>query len=181
MFDIGVSSLSGQLIGTALLIFALRVTDVSMGTIRTIMITRGMRMWATLLGFVEVTIWVVAISQVIANLDNIVTVLAYSGGFAAGTLLGMWIESKMALGYVEVHIISQTEGAEIATNIRKAGFGATILQAQGLTGPVPLITTVVSRKQLPTVLGLVNEIDATSFVTVEDARQVVHGYAKLVK
>jgi uncharacterized protein YebE (UPF0316 family) len=109
------------------------------------------------------------------------TVLAYSGGFAIGTMLGMWIESKMALGHVEVHIISPTKGAEVAAKIRKAGYGATILQAQGLEGPVSLINIVVSRKQLPAVLGLVNEIDATSFVTVEDARSVIHGYGKLVK
>jgi uncharacterized protein YebE (UPF0316 family) len=181
MFDIGIPSLSASVLGTALLIFTLRVTDVSMGTVRTIMITRGMRKWATLIGFVEVTIWVVAISQVITNLDNVLTVLAYSGGFAIGTMLGMWIESKMALGHVEVHIISPTKGAEVAAKIRKAGYGATILQALGLEGPVSLINIVVSRKQLPAVLGLVNEIDATSFVTVEDARSVIHGYGKLVK
>ena len=181
MFDFGIPSLRDPVLGTALLIFALRVTDVSMGTVRTIMIIRGMRKWATLIGFVEVTIWVVAISQVITNLDNVLNILAYGGGFAAGTLLGMWIESKMALGHVEVHIISQTKGAEIAAKIRKVGYGATTLRAQGLSGPVPLVNTVVSRKQLPAVLGLVNEIDTTSFVTVEDARQVMHGYGKLVK
>ncbi len=84
------------MIGNALLIFYLRLVDVSLGTVRLIMIGRGRRKIAPLLGFVEVTIWVVAISQVITNLDNIFNILGYSGGFAAGTLVGMWIEDKLA-------------------------------------------------------------------------------------
>jgi uncharacterized protein YebE (UPF0316 family) len=167
--------------GNALLIFVLRLTDVSMGTVRTIMIMRGMRKWAALIGFVEVSIWVVAISRVIGHLDTVWNVVGYSGGFAAGTLLGMWIEGKLALGYVDVHIISLTKGYEIVQKVRQAGYGATQLQSEGQSGPVHLIDVVVPRKQVADVLRLVNEVDATSFITVEEARQVVRGYRRLVK
>ena len=51
-------------LANALFIFGLRVTDVSMGTVRTIMVLRGMRKVAALIGFVEVSIWVVAVSRV---------------------------------------------------------------------------------------------------------------------
>ena len=174
-------SLSSQVLGAACLIFVLRVTDVSMGTVRTVMIIRGMRKWAALIGFIEVTIWVVAISQVMSNLDTVWTILGYSGGFATGTLLGMWIEGKLAFGHMDVHIISMTKGQEIAQKARQAGFGATLLQAEGQSGPVYLIDVVAPRKQIAALLRLVNEVDATSFVTVEEARQVVRGYQQLVK
>lgn len=168
-------------LGNALFIFVLRLADVSMGTMRMIMITRGMRKWAALLGFVEVTIWVVAISQVIGHLDNVWSVVGYSGGFATGTLLGMWIEGKLALGYLDLHIVSMTKGQELVQKIRQAGYGATQVRAEGQSGPVYLINVVVPRKQVAEVLNLVNKIDAGSFVTVDEARQVVRGYRRLAK
>lgn len=168
-------------LGNAALIFGLRVIDVSMGTVRTIMIMRGMRRWAALLGFVEVSIWVVAVSRVIGHLDTLWNVVGYSGGFAAGTLLGMWIEDRLALGYMNVHIISRNKGGEIADKIRQAGHGATLLCAEGQSGDVHLISVVAPRKEVPNVLRLVNEVDATSFVTIDEARQVVRGHQRLSK
>ncbi len=168
-------------LGNVLLIFFLRVTDVSMGTVRTIMIMRGMRKWAALIGFVEVSIWVVAISRVIGNLNTVWTVAGYSGGFAAGTLLGMWIEDKLALGYTDVRIISMCKGQEITDIIRKAGYGATQLQAEGQSGPVYVTSVVTARKRVADIIRLVNKIDATAFITVEETRHVVRGHQRLVK
>lgn len=168
-------------LSNALFIFALRLTDVSMGTVRTIMIMRGMRKLAALIGFVEVSIWVMAISRVIGRLDTIWSVLGYGGGFAAGTLLGMWIEDKLAFGHVCVHVVSMTRGREIAQTIRQAGYGATQLRARGQSGPVHLIEVVAPRKRVKDILRLVNETDAHSFVVVEEARQVMRGYQRMVK
>lgn len=168
-------------LGNALLIFCLRLTDVSMGTVRVIMVTRGMRKWAALLGFVEVSIWVVAISRVLGSINTIWNVIGYAGGFACGTLAGMWIEGKLALGHVEVHVVSMTKGQAIADKIRSAGYGATLLEAQGKAGPVYMVNVVAPRRQAREILRLVNEIDARSFVTIEEARQVVRGYQRLIK
>jgi uncharacterized protein YebE (UPF0316 family) len=168
-------------IGNAALIFFLRITDVSMGTVRTTMIMRGQRRWAALIGFFEVTIWVLAISRVITNLDTIWNVIAYSGGFATGTLFGMWIEGKLAIGHADLHIISITKGREIAAKLRETGFGATQLYAEGKSGPVHLVNVTVPRKQVKDVIRRVNEIDATAFVTIQDARQVLRGYRAVAK
>jgi uncharacterized protein YebE (UPF0316 family) len=176
MIQIEISPLTRPVIAGALLIFALRITDVSMGTFRTLLITRGQRSAAALLGFVEVTIWVVAISQVFANLSSLWNIIAYSGGFATGTLVGMWLESKIALGIVSAYIVSTNKGAAIARAIRKAGYGATELSALGQSGPVTMVSVVLPRKQLPALTKLINRIDARSFITVDDTRQVVRGY-----
>jgi uncharacterized protein YebE (UPF0316 family) len=168
-------------LSNALFIFALRLTDVSMGTVRTIMVMRGMRKLAALIGFVEVSIWVLAISRVLGNVNNAWSVLGYGGGFAAGTLLGMWIEGKMALGYVYVHVVSMAKGLEVAKAIRDAGFGATQMQAEGRTGPVHLTDIVAPRRQVKNILRQVNQVDGESFVTVEEARQVMRGYLRAVK
>ena len=168
-------------LGNGLLIFALRLIDVSMGTVRTIMIMRGMRKWAALIGFVEVSIWVVAISRVIGHIDTIWSVLGYGGGFAAGTLLGMWIEDKLAFGYVDIHVISMEKGEQILEAIRQAGHGATRLQAEGHSGPVCMINVIAPRKQVPEIVSLVNQIDAASFITIDETRKVIRGYQRLAK
>ena len=168
-------------LGKAFLIFMLRITDVSMGTVRTMMIIRGQRRWAALIGFVEVTIWVLAIGQVIANLDTIWNIVGYSGGFAVGTLLGMWIENKLALSYAHMSIVSMKKGCEITEIVRKAGHGVTQLRGEGHSGPVSMLTVVVARKQIAEIIRAVNSIDATAFITVEDTRQVVRGYSRLAK
>ncbi|MEN8097743.1 MAG: DUF2179 domain-containing protein [Chloroflexota bacterium] len=170
-----------SILGSALLIFFLRLTDVSMGTVRTMMIMRGQRKWAALIGFVEVTIWVLAISQVIQNLDSIWNIFGYSGGFATGTLLGMAIENRLALGYSTISVISMSQGLKLAEEARSAGFGATMVEGTGKSGPVYLINIVVQRKQVAQVMELVNSIDATAFVTVEEPKTVRRGYRRIAK
>jgi len=170
-----------MILGNALLIFGLRLVDVSLGTVRVIMISRGRRKIAPLLGFVEVTIWVVAISQVMTNLDNIVNIFAYSGGFAAGTLVGMWIEDKLALGHVGISIISRAKGPNIVVKLRQADYGVTELMGNGRTGVVNLITTIVPRKDVENVFELVNRIDPKSFIAVDDVKAVTRGYMHVVK
>jgi len=168
-------------LGTVILIFFLRIIDVSLGTIRTILVVRGKRSLAPLIGFVEVTIWVVAVSQVITSIDNVWKVLAYSGGFAAGTLVGMWLEERLALGDVAVYVVSREAGEEIAQEVRKADYGATELPAFGHSGPVSMVSVVTPRKRLDELLRLVNSSDPLAFVTIDDKRQVVRGYRRLAK
>ena len=165
-----------SVLGGALFIFALRVVSVSLSTVRTVYIVRGSRMWAAVIGFVEITIWVVAISKVITGLNNVWNVIGYSGGFSAGTLLGMWIEDRLALGDAGLRIISTNKGSELAEGIREGGYGVTEVTAEGQSGPVTLLSVVTQRKQVGDVIRLVNKIDVTAFVIVEDTRKVVRGY-----
>lgn len=163
------------------LIFGLSLIQVSVGTLRTIMMTRGRSTWAALLGFAEVTVWLIALGQVVGDLDTMWKVFSYSGGYVTGTLVGMWLENRLALGHVDLHIVSTTKGVEIAQKVRQAGYGATHLSAEGRSGPVQLIEVVAARRQVADILRLVNEVDAASFVAVREARQIVRGYPRLAQ
>lgn len=165
----------------ALILFALCLIQVSISTLRTIMIARGKPIWAALLGFFEVSLWVIGVSQIIGHLDTVWNVVGYSGGYVVGTMIGMWLESRLALGFVNVDIVSPTMGSEMARKVRLAGFGATQLPAQGRSGPVQLVEVIVSRKQVAQLLRLVNEVDRASFVTIKEAQQVIHGYQPALK
>ncbi len=167
--------------GNALLIFCLRMIGVTLGTVRMIMIGRGQRKIAPLLGFIESIIWVVAISQVITNLDNIYNILGYSGGFAAGTMVGMWIEDRLALGHVGVNVVSMTHGSEIVELLRQADYGVTELNGSGQSGTVNMITSIVSRKDINAVFQLVNSVDPKCFIAVDDMVIVKRGYLHVAR
>lgn len=164
------------ILSNTFILFSLCLIQVSISTLRTIMIARGKQTWAALLGFIEVSLWIIGVSQVIGHLDSVWNVMGYSGGYVVGTMIGMWLENRLALGYVNVDIVSPAKGQEIAQKVRQAGFGATQLPAQGRSGPVQMVGVVVSRRQITPLLRLVNEIDGTSFVTVKETHQVIHGY-----
>lgn len=161
-----------------LLIFSMRVLDVSLGTVRMILVMRGLKLRAALLGFVEVTIWVLAVSQVMSSLGNLWQLLAYSSGFATGTLVGIWLEGKLAIGQVDVHILSLTRGKAIAEALRKVNFGVTELRGNGRSGDVDVIATVAPRRDTQKIIRLATAIDASSFITVDDMKVVKRGYVK---
>jgi uncharacterized protein YebE (UPF0316 family) len=163
-------------LGGALLVFGLRLTDVPIGTLKTVLMVRGMRTWATILGLLEVTIWLTAMGKVLGQLDNPWNVAGYALGYSAGTWLGMWIESRLAFGSVEVHTISLTKSTEVADVIRAAGYGVTQFQGHGESGAVSIIGTIAERKHLDGLLKRIHAVDPNAFVTVDDTRQVIGGH-----
>lgn len=154
------------------LIFAARLFDVSLATMRNILIYRGHRRIVPALAFVEVLVWLVAITQVMNNLSNFASYLAWAGGFSAGTWLGMVIEEKIALGHLIVRIITEKRHPLILKELREAGFGLTSLNAHGSMGPVNVIFIVVSRKELRRLLDLISRQLPGCFYTIEDVRFV---------
>ena len=163
-------------LGGALVIFGLRLTDVPVGTLKTVLMVRGMRTWATLLGLLEVTVWLTAMGRVMGQLDNPWNIAGYALGYSAGTWLGMWIESRLAFGSVEVHTISITMSKEVADAIRAFGYGVTQFQAVGQSGPVSIVGTIAERKHLDGLLNRIREVDPSAFVTVDETKQVIGGY-----
>lgn len=154
---------------SALQIMFLRVIDVSMGTFRTLMTVQGKKYIAGLMGFIEVTIWVFAISTVFRNLDNIYNVLGYSTGFALGTMLGITIEQKIGSGFLQFHIISLQFTDKIADTLRMNKIGVTILPGEGGRGGVAMLIVLISRKREKEVMEIINEIDPDAFISVQSA------------
>jgi uncharacterized protein YebE (UPF0316 family) len=152
-------------------IFFARVVDVSIGTVRLICVTRGHRWLAVVLAFFEVSIWVFAISRVLAHLDRWENLLAFAAGFAAGNAVGMWIEDRLALGAQILSFISRGPAHAVAERLRFADLSVTTLTGSGRDGPVSIATTVVPRRTTPAVIRMAREVDPDAVVTVEDVRQ----------
>ena len=162
----------------ALLIFVLRVVGISVSTLGTILTVQGRKLPAILAGAVSALVYVLAIGQVVTNLNNVWYVAAYVVGYAVGTWMGMVLEQRIALGYAEVRIISTQRGDAVAAALRKAGFGATEMYGRGQASPVGIVEAIVPRKNVPAVVRLAEEADERAIVAVSEARAVQRGYWK---
>ncbi|MDK2973838.1 MAG: hypothetical protein PWP08_209 [Methanofollis sp.] len=158
-----------------LFIFFARIADVTLGTIRIIVVNRGMKFAAPILGFFEILIWLLAIGQIFSNITNYVNYIAYAAGFAAGNYIGILVEEKIAMGLSVVRIITQRDAAALIGTLRSAGYGVTVMDAQGTTGPGKVIFTVVRRKNVPDVIRKVHEISPKAFYSLEDVRYAAEG------
>jgi len=158
-----------------LMIFLARICDVSIGTLRIILVARGQKVIAPLLGFVEVLIWIIAIGQIMENLDNWMCYLFYALGFATGNYIGMVIEEKIAMGIVGLRLVTAKPATELIVALSEKGFGHTHMDAQGATGAVHVLFITVSRKHLKELLTIINEYNPGAFYTVEDIRFVNKG------
>jgi uncharacterized protein YebE (UPF0316 family) len=153
-----------------LAIMTMRIVDVSVGTIRMIMVFRGRRVIATALGFIEITVWLLAITGIISELDNVINYLAYAVGFALGNAVGMLIENRMAVGQQVVRFISADEGEKITRVLREKGFGVTEFSGSGREGPVTLGFVIAARRKVPEMMKLIGDVDPKAVVTIEDVR-----------
>jgi uncharacterized protein YebE (UPF0316 family) len=158
-----------ELLYSALFIMILRVMDVTVGVIRTLMVVQGKKYMAGLLGFIEVTIWVFAIRHIMLNLDNVWNVFGYSTGFALGNILGITVEQKFGSGYVQIYVVSMHYTDKIADALRKNKIGVTILPGEGGRGGVAILVLLISRKRQMEAIDIVEKIDAKSFITVQPA------------
>jgi len=154
------------------LIFLARVTDVTMDTLRIVFVTRGDKIVAPILGFFEILIWLIAITRIMANLDNFVTYIAYALGFAVGNYVGLLVEEKLAIGTQLIRIITATDASLLINNLREKGFGATAIDAEGKNGLVHIIFVVTRRKVVHQVVGILNHFNPKAFYSIEDVRSV---------
>lgn len=159
-----------------LVIFGLRIVDVSLATVRMLLAMRGVKYLAPVIGFFEVLFWIVAVGNVIRFLDSPFHLLGYGLGFATGTLVGMMIEEKMAFGMATVRVVSRHGGVELAEALRDRGFGVTEYSGQGREGRVEVVDAVLRRRDLPVVFQEVDLWDPDAFVTVGEPRVIQRGW-----
>lgn len=158
-----------------ILIFCSRICDVTLGTLRIIFLSKGYKYIAPFLGFFEVLIWIVAISQLLSNMSSWVAYIAYAGGYATGNFVGMIIEERIAIGTLLLRITTPKNGRELMNLLKSQGFGVTLIEGEGSNGKVYIIQTVTSRKMIKKVETILVNYDPSLFYTIEDIRLVKHG------
>jgi uncharacterized protein YebE (UPF0316 family) len=158
-----------------LLVFVAEVCVVTLSTMRTIFIARGMKGLAPFIGFFEIVIWLFAIGQIMRNLNDPACYVAFAAGFTLGNFLGVMIEKRLGFGSVLVRVITGKDPADLTEGLRAAGYGVTSLDGQGATGPVKVVFTVIKRKELGNVVGIVKGFDPKAFYSVDDLQSAASG------
>ena len=157
------------------LIFLARICDVSIGTLRLIFVSKGFKHIAPLLGFFEVIIWLLAVSQIMKHLDNIVCYIAYGGGFAMGNYIGMYLEEKISIGSVIIRVIPKTDTTELINELREQNFGLTVVDAEGSLGKVKMIFSVIKRENIEQFVSVINRYNPHAFYSIEEVKAVNEG------
>lgn len=157
------------------LIFLARIIDVTIGTFRIVMVAKGKKYIAPLLGFIEVVIWIVAIGKIMENLDNWVNIIFYAAGFATGNYIGLFIEEKVALGVVKIQVITAKAADDLIAKLKSAGYGITHHEAIGATGKVSILYSIVNRTDVDQVIEIIGTYNPNAFYSIEDVKFVNKG------
>ena len=169
--DLSVHALLG-----ALLIFGLRVTDMTFDTLRVLFVMRGRKPISWVLGFCQSAIFVIAITSVLSNLDNPLNIVGYAAGFATGNVVGIYIEERLAIGYIHLQIVSPRFGTALGERLRDEGYAVTEVPARGKDGMVTMLNCNVRRKQVTEVEKLIYHVDSDAFITASEIRSVRRGF-----
>ena len=154
------------------LIFFARICDVSIGTMRMITVIAGQKYLSAALGFIEIIIWVLAVGGAVNSLDNPYAVLAFAGGYSCGTLLGMTIEQRLALGYRVIQVINPDRSVNLAQKIREWDYITTQLEGHGRDGPVEITLTAIRRRKVDEFMTKLNATVPKAFISIERADRV---------
>jgi uncharacterized protein YebE (UPF0316 family) len=163
---------------TGLLVFFLRVIDMSLDTLRLLFVMRGKKLLAGLIGSTQAAVFIVAIGAVLRGPLNVWLVLGYAGGFGAGVILGIYLEQRLAIGFGMLEVFSAENGLQIVERLRDEGYAATISTASGMKGEVFIIHCAVKRKDINCVHDLITAVDPEAFITLDDVQPLHSGYFK---
>ena len=155
-----------------LLIMMARVVDVSLDTIRVIMIAKGYRRMAPFVGFFQVLIWIITITRIMAHLEIWTAYLGYASGFAIGTFVGMKLEQRLALGYELIRVITKADASLLIHKLLEKGIQITFVDGRGKDGNVGILFIVERRRVIREVIGIIKEYNPNAFYTIEDVRSV---------
>lgn len=159
-----------------LLIFCFRILDQSIGTVRLIFSAKGLKNLAPLFAFFESFIWLMAISQIMKDVSNIVMYFAFAGGYATGNYFGILLEEKLSVGNVVIRIIPKKDTTALITYLRSQGYGVTVVNVDGSLGPTKMLFTTIRRREAKTVIGIVNQYNPNAFYTIDEVKTVSGGY-----
>lgn len=164
------------MLASALLIFVMRITDITLYTMRIMMVVRGRKKMAWMFAFCQSVVFVTAMRAVLTGTDNWMNVIGYAAGFATGNVVGIWLENRLAIGHTHLRIISRGCGEEIAEVLRQAGYAVTEIYGHGRSGTVAILNLDVMRREVATVTRLTEQCDLQAFITTQAVRPVQRGF-----
>ena len=157
-----------SLFSSALIIFILRLIDQALTTIRGLVVSKKPFLGA-FIGLVESAIWIIVVSKVINDIDEPVLIFGYALGFAAGTVLGSYIERFIGIGSTVVRVFSPSNSPSVANALREQNFMVTVINGEGRDGPVTICWCIVPRRKVNKVLTVIKTVNPDAYLTTDFA------------
>ena len=160
-------------------IFCGRLVDVTLSTLQTMLLVKGKRNLATLIGFVDVFIWFLVVREALnTDIKSIWIALSYAGGYAAGTFTGSNLSKRVIRGTVGIQVITKNIENKVIDAIKQSGFSATYVECKGIHEEDTnyLIGAQVNNKKLDEFKALVTSVDKNAFITVTESKEILNGY-----
>jgi uncharacterized protein YebE (UPF0316 family) len=168
--------MSAEMLLAALFIFSMRIVDISLYTMRLMMVVRGRKRLAWIFAFFQASVYIFAIARVLTDLSNVWNLVGYAGGYATGLVVGMTIEGRLAIGHTHLQVVSPGRGEELAEELRALGYGVTEIGARGQDGAVTLLELSVLRRRADEVIRVIAGMDEEAFITAENTRPLMRGF-----
>ena len=160
------------------LIFFSKIIEVSIGTMRIILISKGYRKPGTILAIFEILLWVFIASRVIMGItETPMKGVIYSLGFAIGVYIGSLLETSLAVGKILIHVIlSKESGIEIMQVLRASGHGVTSMDAHGKDDDRTVLMIFANRKNKQTIINIVEQMNPKALIVSNEVSIVQGGY-----
>jgi uncharacterized protein YebE (UPF0316 family) len=165
-----------DLILAGLLVFILRVSDMSLDTLRLLFVMRGRKLLASAIGATQAAVFIIAVAGVLTRPLNVFTIAGYALGFGTGVFLGMTVEERLAIGYMMFRVYSPAHGHAIADALRAAGHASTEFFARGREGQITVVNCAVQRKEVDDVRAIILRVDPNAFITLDEVRPLQRGH-----
>ena len=164
-----------------IIIFCAKIIEVSISTIRLVLINKGERVKGAVLGFIEILIWLIVVSSVLNNItEDPIKVFIYAAAFSLGNYLGVTIESKIAVGLASIQVVVNGKDGEVLADIlREQGYGVTIIEGKGINESIKnLLFIQLKRKKIPEAVKVIKNHNPEAYITVNDIKSMMGGYIK---
>jgi uncharacterized protein YebE (UPF0316 family) len=162
-----------------LLIMISKIAEVTMGTIRIILVAKGNKYLAPMLGFFEVFIWIATMGLIMANLNNVFSFFFYALGFAIGNYVGIRMEEKLAMGNLMVHVITKKKAGDLIRTLKARKYRITHFEAHSNDGEITILYILVKRKNLDKLISRIKRRHPKAFFSIEDVRFISEGMLPL--
>jgi len=164
-------------IGLIILVFFVRIIDVAMGTFRVIVLVKGKKLLASMIGFFEVFIWFMVIREALSTEETSIWVaISFALGFAIGSYVGAFLSQKFIGGTLGLQIVTNQE-KELVNMLREAGYGVTVVDVKGRDEDDKCMLFVeINKKNYNHIYNLIKQHDPKAFIVTSETKNVHNGY-----
>ncbi len=161
------------------IIFFGKILEVTVSTIRMVLINRGERVKGTLVAFFDSVLWLLITGTVLEGFqEDPMRMVVFALAFAVGNYMGSWFEDKLAFGLSSVQVIvaESPQSVELADSLRKDNFAVTVVKGTGRNGNRDILMLHLKRKRIAEAVNLVNTMLPGAVVVVNDSKIISGGY-----